>query len=117
MAYDEELAHRIRESLQDVAAVVEKRMFGGLAFMVGGHLAVAASSRGGLLLRVHPHDEDELLALPGASPFEMQGRHSPGWLRLDEPAVETDEALGLWVERALRFVQTLPPKTPGRKGR
>ncbi|MGC4111057.1 MAG: TfoX/Sxy family protein [Nocardioides sp.] len=110
MAYDEELAARIREHALG-APVQERKMFGGLAFLIGGHLAVAASGRSGLLVRVDPADHDGLLAEPGAAPMEMGGRGPMvGWLRVDPEAVAGDAELAAWVERGLAYAGSLPPK-------
>ncbi len=97
MAYDEILADRLRSCLSGTADVVEKRMFGGLGFMVEGSLAVSASSHGGLLLRADPEQADALLAEPGVEPFVMRGRAMDGWLRVDASVVDSDEALARWV--------------------
>ena len=78
MAYDEHLANRIRELLADEVGVVEKRMFGGLAFLIGGHMTVAASGQGGLLMHCHPEESEELLTKPHASPMVMRGRELRG---------------------------------------
>ena len=110
MAYDEDLANRIRLVLGDEPGVTEMRMFGGLAFLLGGHMAVAASGQGGLMVRVSPQDTDALLAQPGARPFEMRGRPMDGWLRVDADAVQTDGQLEPWVRRGLAYAQSLPPK-------
>jgi TfoX/Sxy family transcriptional regulator of competence genes len=110
MAYDEELANRIRTEVQDVDNLTEMRMFGGLAFLVGGNMAVAASSQGGLLLRVEPDQTEELVAEPHAGPFVMRGKEMIGWLRVDAPAVESDEGLARWVEVGVRYASSLPPK-------
>ena len=110
MPYDVDLADRLREMLTDQPGVVEKRMFGGVAFLVGGHLAVGASSKGGLMLRVSPEETESLLAEPGAEPFEMQGKAASGWLRIKINGSATDDQLGGWVERGLAYVRTLPPK-------
>jgi TfoX/Sxy family transcriptional regulator of competence genes len=109
MAYDEALAARIREHTAG-EPVVEKKMFGGLAFLLGGHMAVAASREGGLMLRVEPDQTAALLAEPGASPFEMRGRELDGWLRVSAEAVADDVDLERWVERGLAYVRSLPPK-------
>jgi TfoX/Sxy family transcriptional regulator of competence genes len=109
MAYDEALAARIREHTAG-EPVVEKKMFGGLAFLLGGHMAVAASREGGLMLRVEPDQTAALLDEPGASPFEMRGRELDGWLRVSAEAVADDVDLERWVERALAYVRSLPPK-------
>ncbi len=91
MAYDEELAHRIREQLQDVDAVTEMRMFGGLAFLVGGNMAVAASGQGGLMLRVDRTQTEELASRPHASRMVMRGKEMDGWLRVDSGGLESDD--------------------------
>jgi hypothetical protein len=106
MAYDEELADRIRALVPGDA--VEKRMFGGLAFLVGGHMAVAASSHGGLLVRVDPQDGFE--REPHAAPLEMGGRSMAGWLRVDAEGVQGDEELATWVQRGVGYASSLPPK-------
>ena len=110
MAYDEELAHRIREQLQDVSGVTEMRMFGGLAFLVGGNMAVAASSQGGLLLRVEPDQTEQLAAEPHAGRFVMRGKEMTGWLRVDAAGVESDEDLARWADIGVRYASSLPPK-------
>ena len=110
MAYDVDLADRLREMLSGRAEIVEKRMFGGVAFLVGGHLAVGASSRGGLMLRVEPEETATLLTEPSAEPFEMRGKAMSGWLRVNLDGSATDEELGRWVERGLAYVRSLPPK-------
>jgi TfoX/Sxy family transcriptional regulator of competence genes len=109
MAYDEALAARIREHTAG-EPVVEKKMFGGLAFLLGGHMAVAASREGGLMLRVEPDQTAALLEEPRASPFEMRGRELDGWLRVSAEAVADDVDLERWVERGLAYVRSLPPK-------
>jgi hypothetical protein len=108
MAYDEELANRLRETLQGEAGLTEQRMFGGLAFMVNGHMAVSASGKGGLLLRVDPADTEALLDPPHVQRFEMRGREMDGWLHVDDEAVRTDEQLAHWVAHGLAYVRTLP---------
>lgn len=108
MAYDEDLANLIRECLADEPGVVEKKMFGGLAFLIGGNMSVAASGQGGLMVRVDPEQTDALLAEPHAKPFEMRGREMAGWLRVD--AVESREALEPWVRRGVAYARSLPPK-------
>jgi TfoX/Sxy family transcriptional regulator of competence genes len=109
MAYDEELAERIRGLLPDLP-VTEKKMFGGLAFLVGGHMAVVASGKGGLMLRCEPADTERLLSEPGAGPMEMRGREMDGWLRVTSEAVAEDTALSRWVEVGTTYAGTLPPK-------
>jgi TfoX/Sxy family transcriptional regulator of competence genes len=111
MAYDEELAGRIRELLAGEPRLTEQKMFGGLAFLVGGNMAVAASGRGGIMVRVDPADSEELVAASGARLFEMRGRQMPGWLRVDQGELETREKLSAWVERGVSFARSLPPKS------
>jgi hypothetical protein len=110
VAYDVDLADRLREILVGEPGVVEKRMFGGVAFLVAGHLTVAASRQGGLLLRVDPARTDTLIDDPRAGPFVMRGREMDGWLRVDIEALATDEDLNRWVEQGLGYVRSLPPK-------
>jgi hypothetical protein len=109
VAYDEDLANRIREQLAD-EHFTEKAMFGGLAFLVGGHMTVAASRAGGALVRVDPEKTDEALARPHASLMEMRGRSMPGWIRVAPEGVRTKRDLGAWVRRSLEYVRSLPPK-------
>ena len=87
MAYDEDLANRIRELVGMEPGLTEKKMFGGLAFLIGGNMAVAASGQGGLMLRVDPNETAKLLAKPHARPLEMRGRQMEGWLRVDDEGV------------------------------
>jgi TfoX/Sxy family transcriptional regulator of competence genes len=110
MAYDEDLANRIRELMADAPGVTEQKMFGGLAFLIGGNMSVAASGQGGLLLRVDPEETDELLAKPHASPLEMRGREMKGWLRVDADGVRTKRQLEPWVKRGVGYARSLPPK-------
>ena len=115
MAYDVQLADRLRglvEVLTEGETVIEKKMFGGLAFLLGGHMAVAASSHGGLLVRCPPEETATLVASdPGRTgPFEMRGKAMEGWLRVDPEAVEADEDLRRWAEVGIDHVRTLPPK-------
>jgi TfoX/Sxy family transcriptional regulator of competence genes len=110
MAYDEELAHRLRECLQDESSVTEKRMFGGLAFLINGNMAVGASGQGGLLLRVDPAATEALVAEPGARRFEMRGRAMDGWLRIDTDALDRDAQLARWVGLGVAYARSLPPK-------
>jgi TfoX/Sxy family transcriptional regulator of competence genes len=110
MAYDEDLADRIRVQLSGVP-VTEKKMFGGLAFLVGGNMAVAASGQGGLLVRVDPDETDRLLGEPGTALMEMGGRGPmKGWLRVRDDAVGDDAALAAWVRRGVDFAGSLPTK-------
>ena len=110
MAYDEDLAHRIRELVSAEAAFTEKKMFGGLAFLVGGNMAVAASGQGGLMVRVDPADTGALLAKPHARPFEMRGREMRGWLRVDPEGLRTKRQLAAWVTRGVAYAGSLPSK-------
>jgi TfoX/Sxy family transcriptional regulator of competence genes len=110
MAYEEELAARIRELVGDEADLTEQKMFGGLAFLVGGNLAVAASGQGGLLVRVDPAESERLVAETAASPMEMRGRPLAGWLRVDSDEVERDPALAKWVGLGVAYARQLPPK-------
>jgi TfoX/Sxy family transcriptional regulator of competence genes len=110
MAYDEDLANRIRELIAADTDVTEKKMFGGLAFLVGGNMSVAASGQGGLMVRVDPADTDALLSKPHAAPFEMRGRAMQGWLRVDAEGVRTKRQLEPWVERGVGYARSLPPK-------
>jgi TfoX/Sxy family transcriptional regulator of competence genes len=110
MAYDEALADRIRQRIGDEPGVAEKKMFGGLSFLVGGNMAVAASGQGGLLVRVDPAESDALLASTPARLMEMGGRSMAGWLRVGDEHVETDDALAEWVERGVSYARSLPPK-------
>ena len=110
MAYDEDLAHRVRQVVGDEDGVTEKRMFGGLAFLVLGNMAVSASSRGGLLLRVDPNHTEALVAEPGVRRFEMRGREMDGWLQIEADAVSADSQLRQWVLRGLDYARSLPPK-------
>jgi len=110
MAYDEPLAERIRDLLAGEAGLTEQRMFGGLAFLIGGHMAVAASGQG-LMVRVNPADLDTLLETTGARPMEMRGRAMRGWLRVDGDEVQAEHELAGWVERGTAFARSLPPKS------
>ncbi len=108
MAYDEHLAERVREL---VAAATngdfsERKMFGGLAFMVRGHMAVAVSHQGGLMVRVAPEDTDALLTKPHAGPFHMRDRPIDGWLRVEVEGLTTRRQLERWVSRGVRFAFT-----------
>ena len=110
MAYDEDLANRIRELIAGDPDITEKKMFGGLAFLAGGNMAVAASGQGGLMVRVDPDQTDALLAKPHASPFEMRGRAMDGWLRVDSDGLRTKRQLEPWLRRGLAYARSLPPK-------
>lgn len=110
MAYDEELAARIRALLGERPGLSEKAMFGGLGFLVDGNLAVAASGQGGILVRVDPAESDGLVASTPAYPMEQRGRPLAGWLRVDAAGVHDDAALVEWVERGFGYASSLPPK-------
>ena len=110
MAFDEELADRIRQVLAGERGLTEKRMFGGLAFLVNGNMAVSASSQGGLLLRVDPAQTESLVAEPHVQRSEMRGREMDGWLRVDGAPLETNLALESWVSRGVAYARSLPPK-------
>ena len=110
MAYDEELAARIREQVSGEDGLTEQQMFGGLAFLVGGNMAVAASGQGGLLVRVDPARSDELVETTPAEEMEMRGRRMSGWLRLDSADVAVDDELAAWVRRGVEFARSLPAK-------
>jgi TfoX/Sxy family transcriptional regulator of competence genes len=110
MAYDEDLANRLRELLADEPAITEKKMFGGLAFLVGGNMAVGASHTGGLLVRVDPADTDACLARPHAALMEMRGRTMDGWIVVAPDGWKTRRELAGWAERGVGFARTLPAK-------
>ncbi len=110
MAYDEDLAHRIRALLAGDPDVTEKRMFGGLAFLVRGKMSVAASGQGGLMVRVEPAQTGALVAKPHAGPFEMRGRAMRGWVRVDAEGVRTKRQLEPWIGRGVAYARSLPPK-------
>lgn len=110
MAYDEELALRIRELIATERGLTEKKMFGGLAFLIGGTMAIAASGQGGLLVRCDPSDSDKLVKNGGATIAVMRGKAMPGWLRVDDSTVKTKKELGAWVARGVAYARSLPPK-------
>jgi len=110
VAYDEDLANRLREVIGSEPGLTEQKMFGGLAFLINGNMAVAASGQGGLLLRVDPEETDALVARPHARPFEMRGREMSGWLRVDPDGVRTKRQLESWVRRGAGYARSLPPK-------
>ena len=110
MPYDVELAERVRAVLGAEPGLTERRMFGGLAFLVRGNLAVSASSRGGLLLRVHPAESGSLVDEPRVGRFEMRGREMHGWLHVRAAAIETEDDLRRWVTRGVTYARSLPPK-------
>lgn len=110
MAYDEDLANRLRERVQREVGVSEKRMFGGVAFLVNGTMAVSASGQGGLLLRVDPSRAGQLADEPHAQKAVMRGRVLDGWLRVGPDGVRTAQDLERWVTIALDYARTLPPR-------
>jgi hypothetical protein len=110
VAYDAALAERIRTVVADEPDVTERRMFGGLAFLVGGSLAVSASGQGGLLVRTDPAATPSLLREPHVAPFRMRGSDLAGWLRVDPEAVTDDDALRRWVAHGVAYARSLPPR-------
>ncbi len=110
MAYDIELADRIRYLVGTGPGVSEKKMFGGLAFLIGGNLAISASSQGGALVRVDPAEAADLIGTTTATVAVMGGREMPGWLRVSSAELEADDQLTEWVGRAVRYAWALPPK-------
>jgi TfoX N-terminal domain len=110
MGYDTELADRIRFLIGAGPGVTEKKMFGGLAFLVGGNMAISASGQGGALVRVDPAYADTLAATANAIPAVMGGREMRGWLRVSSDDLDTDEQLTEWVNRAVGYARSLPPK-------
>ncbi len=110
MAYDEDLANRLRELLADEDAISEKKMFGGLAFLLDGNMSVSASHNGGLLVRIDPADTDASLARPHVALMEMGGRTMDGWITVAPDGLKTKRELAGWVKRSVGFVKTLRPK-------
>jgi TfoX/Sxy family transcriptional regulator of competence genes len=110
MAYDEALAERIRELVAGEQELTEKQMFGGLAFLIGGNMAVAASGQGGVMVRVDPAMSDELVATTDARPMEMRGRPMQGWLRVRSEHIQTRAQLVEWVNLGTTYARTLPSK-------
>jgi TfoX/Sxy family transcriptional regulator of competence genes len=110
MPYDEDLANRIRELIAQEPDVTEKKMFGGLAFLINGNMSVAASGQGGLMVRCDPEQTDALLEKPHAKRFEMRGREMQGWLRVDDEGVRTKRGLEPWVRTGVAYARSLPPK-------
>ena len=111
MAYDEELADRIRALLVTDHDVVEKKMFGGLAFLIGGNMSVSASGQGGILLRCPPDQTDVLVREPHAERFEMRGNVMDGWLRVEAEGLDSDADLRRWVDVGVGYARSLPPKS------
>jgi TfoX/Sxy family transcriptional regulator of competence genes len=110
VAYDEDLANRVIELIAAEPSLTEKRMFGGLAFLIGGNMSVSVSGQGGLLLRVEPADTEALLGKPFTHPFMTRGRQMDGWLRVDAEGVKTKRQLERWVARGVSYARSLPPK-------
>jgi TfoX/Sxy family transcriptional regulator of competence genes len=111
MAYDEDLADRIRELVAKEKDLTEQKMFGGLAFLVGGNMAVAASGQGGILVRVDPAASDKLVSSTKAQPMVMRGRAMDGWLRVDVEHVREKRQLAAWVKRGVAYARSLPAKS------
>jgi TfoX N-terminal domain len=109
MAYDEDLANRLRELLAD-EDITEKKMFGGLAFLLHGNMSVSASRNGGLLARIDPAGTDAALARPHVTRMAMGGREMDGWITVAPEGLKTKRQLAAWVDRSLAYVKTLPPK-------
>jgi TfoX/Sxy family transcriptional regulator of competence genes len=110
VAYDEELADRIRELVGNEPDLSEQKMFGGLAFLIGGNMAIAASGQGGVLVRVDPAQSDTLVATTNARLMEMRGRHMQGWVRVDPEDLRTKRQLATWVELGTTYARSLPAK-------
>ena len=110
MAYDTELADRIRFLIGTGPGVTERKMFGGLAFLIDGNMAISASGQGGALVRVDPAETDALVATANATPAVMGGRTMQGWLRVSAEDLEADEHLTEWIKRAVGYLRSLPPK-------
>ena len=110
MAYDEKLAERIRELIGDEPGLAEKKMFGGLAFLIGGNMAIGASGQGGVLVRCDPEESDQLVAKTNARLMEMRGRQMQGWLRVDDGDVRTKRDLAGWAKLGVAYARSLPPK-------
>lgn len=110
VAYDEDLAERIRELIAGEQRVAEQKMFGGLAFLIGGNMAIAASGEGGLLVRVDPAESEKIVATTTATPMVMRGRPMKGWLRVDAEDVRTKPRLRKWVQLGVSYAGSLPVK-------
>jgi hypothetical protein len=110
VAYDEELADRIRELVAGESGLTEQKMFGGLAFLIGGNMAVAASGQGGVLVRVDPEQSDKLVTTTNARLMEMRGRSMRGWLRVGPEDLRTKRQLAKWVDLGTAYARSLPVK-------
>ena len=117
MAYDEGLASRIRDLIGPDPELTEKKMFGGLAFLIRGHMAISAQGHGGVLVHVDPARTDELAATTKATIKVTQGREWQGWLRVEREHLATDDDLAPWVELSIEHARSQPPKKPGRSGK
>jgi TfoX/Sxy family transcriptional regulator of competence genes len=113
VGYDEALAARIRDLVDGDTGLTEKAMFGGIAFLIGGNMAISASGQGGLLVRADPDKTDDLAALPHVSVAVMRGREMPGWLRVDADGVGTKKQLQRWVDESVAYARSLPEKPSG----
>jgi hypothetical protein len=110
MAYDTELADRIRELLAVERGVTEKAMFGGLAFLIDGNMSVAVSNKDGIMVRVPPEETERMLARAHVEPMVMAGRETRGWLRVGTQGLATKRQLSAWVRRGVEYAKGLPPK-------
>jgi hypothetical protein len=110
VAYDEDLADRIRELLAGERGLTEQKMFGGLAFLIGGNMAIAASGQGGALVRADPAESERIVATTKARPMEMRGRQMDGWLRVASEDLRTKRQLARWVTLGATYARSLPPK-------
>lgn len=110
MAYDEDLAGRIRDLIGPDPELTEKKMFGGLAFLIRGNMAISASGEGGILVHVDPERSADLVATTTATPAVMQGREMPGWLRVSPEHLATDDDLSAWIDIAIVYARSLPSK-------
>lgn len=117
MAYDLELADRIRELVASERGLDEQKMFGGLAFLINGHMSVTASGRGGLMVRMDPDEAAALVDDDKVTVMVMRGREMPGWLRVDTAAVADQTQLATWVTRGVTYARSLPAKVPTKKRR
>lgn len=115
MAYDHDLADRIRELVASEDGVTEQQMFGGLAFLINGNMSVAASGQGGLLVRISPDGADELIDGEHVQTMEMRGRKMRGWLNVDDAAVASDGQLATWVTRGVTYARSLPAKVKSKR--
>src|SRR5215475_2975921 len=110
VAYDEDLANRIRDIVQDEPGLTEKKMFGGLAFLINGNMAISASGQGGVLVRVDPDETARLVQRAHVARFAMRGREMDGWLRVAPEGLRTKRQLQSWAKRGVDFARSLPPK-------